>query len=90
MYSSDFIYIKLQVIYRLVFCITLSFFKCVHEQLELVEHIPRVLPEHAMTMGIALCMSLHNHAVKIKTKMKINTEMEIKLKIKIKKKSNKD
>ena len=57
-------------------------------QLELVEHIPRTLPEHAITMGIALCMSAHNHAVKVKTKMKMNTKMEIKLKIKMK--SNKE
>ena len=55
--------------------------------LELVEHIPRAL-QHAMTMGIALCMSVHNNAVKVKTKMKMNTKMEIKLKIKIKMKSN--
>ena len=54
-------------------------------KLELVEHIPRALPEHAVTMCIALCMS----AVKVKTKMKMNTKMEIKLKIKIKMKSNK-
>ena len=41
-----------------------------------------------MTMGIALCMSVHNNAVKVKTKMKTNTKMEIKLKIKIKMESN--
>ena len=55
------------------------------KKLELVEHIPHVLPEHAVTMCIVLCMS----AVKVKTKMKMNTKMEIKLKIKIKMKSNK-
>ena len=59
-------------------------------KLELVEHIPRTLPQHAMTMGIALCMSVHNNAVKVKTKMKVNTKMEIKLKIKIEMKSNKE
>ena len=60
------------------------------EKLEVVEHIPHTLPEHAMTMGIALYMSVHNNAVKVKTKMKMNTKMEIKLKIKIKMKSNKE
>ena len=38
-------------------------------------HTPHAaaMPEHAMTMGVALCMSVHNdNAVKIKTKMKTN------------------
>ena len=65
--------------------------KCLLSQLELIEHIPRAL-QHAMTMGIALCMSVHNNhaAVNVKTKMKMNTKMEIKLKIKIKMKSSQD
>ena len=40
-----------------------------------LEHIPSALPEHAMTMGIALCMSVHNNAVKVKTKMKMKMKM---------------
>ena len=50
-------------------------------ELELIEHIPSAL-QHAMTMGIALCMSVHNNDVKVKIKIKMNTKMEIKLKIK--------